>query len=124
MALKQDLNYQNSALYKFLHKHRERIFKDRTKTPENTALFLLYLGFSLKDSTPYTKGFSEVEYLIENTFITALDILCKDDADEIRAIVKCGVRRSCSSLLMSLHFFHSIDEANIFHYICEEFKTS
>ena len=40
------------------------------------------------------------------------------------AIVKCGVWRSCSSLLMSLHFFHSIDEANIFHYICEEFKTS
>ena len=35
-----------------------------------------------------------------------------------RAIVKCGVWRSCSSLLMSLHFFHSIDEANIFHYIC------
>ena len=33
------------------------------------------------------------------------------------AIVKCGVWRSCSSLLMSLHFFHSIDEANIFHYI-------
>ncbi len=25
--------------------------------------------------------------------------------------------RSCSSLLMSLHFFHSIDEANIFHNI-------
>ncbi|MGR5406211.1 DUF413 domain-containing protein, partial [Vibrio mediterranei] len=25
------------------------------------------------------------------------------------AIVKCGVWRSCSSLLMSLHFFHSID---------------
>ncbi|MCD1417040.1 hypothetical protein IOC51_23760 [Vibrio parahaemolyticus] len=24
---------------------------------------------------------------------------------------------SCSSLLMSLHFFHSIDEANIFHNI-------
>ncbi|HCE1608040.1 TPA: hypothetical protein NGR90_005331 [Vibrio parahaemolyticus] len=88
MALKQDLNYQNSALYKFLHKHRERIFKDRTKTPENTALFLLYLGFSLKDSTPYTKGFSEVEYLIENTFITALDILCKDDADEINQILR------------------------------------
>ena len=41
-----------------------------------------------------------------------------------RAIVKCGVWRSRSSLLMSLHFFHSIDEANIFHYICEEFKTS
>ncbi len=35
-----------------------------------------------------------------------------------RAIVKCGVWRSCSSLLMSLHFFHSIDEANIFHNIC------
>ncbi|MDA0386010.1 hypothetical protein, partial [Vibrio owensii] len=34
-----------------------------------------------------------------------------------RAIVKCGVWRSCSSLLMSLHFFHSIDEANIFHNI-------
>ena len=33
------------------------------------------------------------------------------------AIVKCGVWRSCSSLLMSLHFFHSIDEANIFHHI-------
>lgn len=33
------------------------------------------------------------------------------------AIVKCGVWRSCSSLLMSLHFFHSIDEANIFHNI-------
>ena len=32
-----------------------------------------------------------------------------------RAIVKCGVWRSCSSLLMSLHFFHSINEANIFH---------
>ncbi|MGR5306495.1 arginine deiminase-related protein, partial [Vibrio mediterranei] len=27
----------------------------------------------------------------------------------LRAIVKCGVWRSCSSLLMSLHFFHSID---------------
>ena len=35
----------------------------------------------------------------------------------LRAIVKCGVWRSCSSLLMSLHFFHSIDEANIFHNI-------
>ena len=34
-----------------------------------------------------------------------------------RAIVKCGVWRSCSSLLTSLHFFHSIDEANIFHNI-------
>ncbi len=41
-----------------------------------------------------------------------------------RAIVKCGVWRSCSSLLMSLHFFHSINEANIFHNIREECKTS
>ena len=40
------------------------------------------------------------------------------------AIVKCGVWRSCSGLLMSLHFFHPIDEANIFHYISQEFKTS
>ena len=46
------------------------------------------------------------------------------DRSQLRAIVKCGVWRSCSRLLMSLHFLHSIDEANIFHYICEEFKTS
>ena len=42
----------------------------------------------------------------------------------IGAIVKCGVWRSCSRPLMSLHFFHSIDEANIPYYISKAFKTS
>ncbi|EML0277860.1 TPA: hypothetical protein KDY56_003811 [Vibrio parahaemolyticus] len=88
MEPNQNLTYQSSALYKFLHKHRERILKDRTKTPENTALFLLYLGFSLKDSAPDVKAFSELECLVEDTFITALDILCKDDADEISRILR------------------------------------
>ena len=45
-------------------------------------------------------------------------------ASSNRAIVKCGVWRSCSRPLMSLHFFHSIDEANIPYYISKAFKTS
>ena len=50
-----------------------------------------------------------------------------DDFDAVinlGAIVKCGVWRSCSRPLMSLHFFHSIDEANIPYYISKAFKTS
>ncbi|TOB58462.1 hypothetical protein, partial [Vibrio parahaemolyticus] len=69
------LSYKDSALYKFVHKHRERILKDRTKTPENTALFLLYLGFSLIESAPNKRFYTELQYLIDDTFAAALDIL-------------------------------------------------
>ncbi len=83
-----DLSYKNSALYKFVHKHRERILKDRTKTPENTALFLLYLGFSLIESAPNRRFYTELQYLIDDTFAAALDILCSENAEEINQIIR------------------------------------
>lgn len=83
-----DLSYKDSALYKFVHKHRERILKDRTKTPENTALFLLYLGFSLIESAPNKRFYTELQYLIDDTFAAALDILCSENAEEIHQIMR------------------------------------
>ena len=78
----------------------------------NPALLTAAKKYSFKPRAcrPYrakTKGKVErFNSYLKNSFVTPLG-----------AIVKCGVWRSCSSLLMSLHFFHSIDEANIFHNI-------
>ncbi len=49
-------------------------------------------------------------YLVEQVFAERYRI-------NIELLSNVVYGRSCCSLLMSLHFFHSIDEANIFHNI-------